>query len=92
MKPGNILCFKGGLIKLADFGLTKFRDSQSDLNDTFVGTEGFIAPEIKQNSPTMTWSSDMYAIGVILRNLMYGRNADIPIRDGGYSSELRNIL
>lgn len=40
----------------------------------------------------MTWSSDMYAIGVILKDLMYGRNADIPIREGGFSAELRNIL
>jgi eukaryotic-like serine/threonine-protein kinase len=92
LKPGNILCFKGGIIKLADFGLTKFRDPQSELNDTFVGTEGYIAPEICPNSPTMTWSSDMYAVGVILKDLMYGRDAKIPVRDGGYSVELRSIL
>jgi serine/threonine protein kinase len=71
IKPGNILIFDEDRLKLADFGFTKVMNPNA-LNDTHVGTQGYLAPEINANSPTHYPGTDIWSLGVVLHDMMYG--------------------
>ncbi len=73
IKPGNILIFERDRLKLADFGLTKVRDPNA-LNESHVGTLGYVAPEINADSPTYYPGTDIWSLGVVLHDMMYGTN------------------
>ena len=91
IKPSNVI-FVSGQPKLADIGLvTDVGSSQS-----FVGTEGFIAPE----GPG-TPQADLYALGKLLYELVTGRDRmDFPqlpprvreLADGESLLELNEVV
>ena len=58
-------------LKLADFGFTKARDPDA-LNSTYCGTPGYLAPEVNSNSPTYHQGTDLWSLGVVLHDMMYG--------------------
>lgn len=68
IKTGNVMREKGGRILLMDFGLTY--ESGSDSNPS--GTPAYMAPELLAGAAS-TVASDVYAIGVLLFNLLTGR-------------------
>ena len=65
IKAGNIMREEGGRILLMDFGLTQEDGKQ----DNPSGTPLYMAPEILAGLPA-TIASDIYAIGVLLFNLL----------------------
>lgn len=70
LKPENILLFtneEDTLIKLTDFGLSKFFDAGSMLK-TFCGTPTYVAPEVlfSAGHGTYTEAIDSWSLGVIL--------------------------
>ena len=65
IKSGNVMREKGGRILLMDFGLTY--ESGTDNNRS--GTPAYMAPELLTGQPA-TISSDIYAVGVLLFNLL----------------------
>ncbi|XP_013411825.1 uncharacterized protein LOC106174710 [Lingula anatina] len=71
LKPENILVTDRDEVRLADVGLTK---PQCDITGTLCGTLVYMAPEIlkkeKYGAP-----SDMFAIGVMLWEMWYGKRA-----------------
>lgn len=68
IKPGNILLLKEGVIKLADFGVSRI---QNGLN-TFVGSPYWIAPEILQLKGA-TSASDIWSLGCTIIQLVDGK-------------------
>jgi Tfp pilus assembly protein PilF/tRNA A-37 threonylcarbamoyl transferase component Bud32 len=68
IKTGNVMREKGGRILLMDFGLTY--ESGSDSNPS--GTPTYMAPELLAGEAS-TVASDVYAIGVLIFNLLTGR-------------------
>jgi serine/threonine protein kinase len=66
VKPSNII-YVGGSPKLADIGLV----TQIAPKATFVGTEGYLAPE-GPGSP----SADLYALGRVLYEAAMGKSQD----------------
>ncbi len=78
IKPANII-FVQGIPKLADIGLvTNFDDTCS-----FVGTEGFIAPE----GPTSP-RADLYSLGKVLYEISTGRDRkDFPEPATGFGEQ-----
>ena len=62
LKPENVL-FKGEIIKLSDFGLSK-RFHNKKLLDTAVGTKSYQAPQILTNDK-YTHKCDIWAFGLI---------------------------
>jgi eukaryotic-like serine/threonine-protein kinase len=79
LKPGNILVTSDGTVKLLDFGIAKLmRDERSpDLSTaTQVGNRAFTpeyaAPEQMRGVPVDT-TADVYALGVVLFELLAGR-------------------
>jgi eukaryotic-like serine/threonine-protein kinase len=62
--------------KIADFGLAKFLDSSADTTQTghLIGTPSFMAPEQADGrTDDVGPSMDIYALGVILYQLLTGR-------------------
>ncbi len=79
LKPGNILVTKAGTPKLLDFGIAKLLDTEMTpftLAVTGTGarllTPEYASPEQVRNDPVTT-VSDVYALGVVLYELVAGR-------------------
>ena len=70
IKPANLLRSNDGTIKLSDFGLASYLESEP--NSSLSGTPNYLAPEILDGTPNSV-QSDMYALGVTLFELTFGR-------------------
>lgn len=77
IKPANILVGSDGTVKIADFGLAKTLVDTShwygftQTRDTF-GTPYYIAPEVTRQAGVADQRSDVYALGVLLYELLCG--------------------
>ncbi|MFN0076916.1 MAG: protein kinase domain-containing protein [Prosthecobacter sp.] len=75
IKPANILINMEGAVKVADFGLAKASDAgQSGLTKTnmAMGTPDFVAPEALIPGIPLDGRADLYAIGVMLYQMLTG--------------------
>ncbi|GIK15410.1 MAG: hypothetical protein BroJett003_03740 [Planctomycetota bacterium] len=71
LKPGNIF-YDDGYVKIGDYGLSKFISvSRHSVQTASVGTVHYMAPEV--GSGSYTRSIDVYALGVILYEMLLGR-------------------
>jgi hypothetical protein len=73
LKPSNAWVDARGTPVLLDFGLAR-HDAGRTSNERLVGTLGFLAPELFSGAPPSA-SSDLYALGVLLVELLTGRPA-----------------
>ncbi|MCC7171677.1 MAG: protein kinase [Planctomycetes bacterium] len=84
VKPGNILLSEDGKPVVVDFGLA--RQQQSDVLTTIgrsVGTPAYMAPEAVHGERTLDRRVDVWALGVILYELLTLRRPFVaPTRDG----------
>ncbi len=74
LKPQNILKFKGGVYKIADFGLTKdltddrsIRDVKTQIGAT-MGTLRYMSQEAQDGAPHNI-ATEIYALGVIIQDI-----------------------
>lgn len=95
LKPENILCLQGGeKIVLADFGLAT---SEKTSNDFGCGSTFYMGPECQGGIGTQldqytTVANDVWSLGVILVNLICGRNPwkQASVDDETFREYLRN--
>ena len=76
LKPGNVLLTAAGSPKVADFGLAKQLDQDSSTTEDggIVGTPSYMAPEQAWGkSEAVGPGADIYALGVILYEMLTGR-------------------
>jgi serine/threonine protein kinase len=88
LKPSNILVAGDGTVKLLDFGIAKQLDALDGLSDpTRTGvrlmTPAYAAPE-QIRGDRVAVHTDVYALGVILYELMVGR---LPFDTAGLTSD-----
>lgn len=79
IKPANILLDSDANPKIGDFGLASASDSDND-GGAVYGTPGYAAPEILASAKAIGIPSDLYAVGVILYQLLTGKMPDEPAR------------
>lgn len=74
LKPDNVMLTHQGVPKITDFGLAKrvVLNSSEEKKQEFVGTPGFMAPELFDHHPTTT-ASDVYALGACYFYLLTGQ-------------------
>lgn len=79
LKPGNVLVMPDGEIKLLDFGIAKLIEPNDDtqletLTQFRAFTPAYAAPEQREGGP-ITTATDVYALGVLLEEMLTGRRA-----------------
>lgn len=78
IKPGNVLVRADGEPRLLDFGVAKLVDvSATDdarQTSTRVWTPGYASPE-QQSGDTITTATDVFGLGVLLRELLSGERS-----------------
>ncbi|MCS7284816.1 MAG: serine/threonine protein kinase, partial [Hydrogenobacter thermophilus] len=73
IKPANIM-FSGDTVKVSDFGIAKpIADKGLTRTGAIVGTVLYMAPEVIKGEPA-TYAGDLYAVGVILYQMLTGRS------------------
>lgn len=84
LKPANVLRRADGTCVLADFGIARKRGVDLSLSSpgNLIGTANYLAPETI-SSGRVDHLSDLYALGVLLHEMLTGRRpfeADDPMR------------
>jgi len=83
IKPGNILFDSYNEAYLSDFGIVKWSQASTTLTGTgMIGTPAYMSPEQSEGRSDVGPPADIYALGVVLFQMLTGRlpfEADTPI-------------
>ena len=73
IKPQNIMLLQDGTIKVADFGIARFLQSETTtMTDKAIGSVHYIAPE-QARGDYITDKADIYSVGVMLYEMLTGK-------------------
>lgn len=74
IKPSNVMMARDGTIYLADFGLARGLETTTGLTRTgmVMGTPDYMAPEQAQGLPDIGPPADIYALGIVLYQMLTG--------------------
>lgn len=77
LKPSNIMVTRAGMLKVLDFGIAK---TSSNITQTGItmGTPEYMSPEQCMGVKDLTPASDVYTMGVIFWELIYGETPFKP--------------
>jgi eukaryotic-like serine/threonine-protein kinase len=96
IKPQNILIDKEGTARILDFGIASVADA-GGMSNTVMGTPAYMAPEQKDSPDEVTFLADIYALGVVIYELMTGTLPQAELKlpssvESGASKELDDLV
>jgi serine/threonine-protein kinase len=85
LKPANVLFDRFGEAYLSDFGIAMLEEATLSLTKTgsIIGTPAYMSPEQVQGEDRLDSASDVYALGIILFEMLTGQQpfiADTPTK------------
>ncbi len=73
IKPHNIMLLSNGTIKVMDFGIARFAQSENQtMTDKAIGSVHYISPEQAKGEVT-DHKADIYSVGVMLYEMLTGK-------------------
>lgn len=72
IKPGNIMINRHGVLKVADFGISKLVTNLQTEKNTVFGTPGYLPPEVLSGGEYRP-SGDLFAVGVLMYRCLTGQ-------------------
>ncbi|NIP96692.1 MAG: serine/threonine protein kinase, partial [Akkermansiaceae bacterium] len=78
IKPGNILLGPGAQPKIGDFGLARPVGKEHNPEEPVWGTPGYAAPEVLSDPDAVDQRADIFAVGVLLYELLTARIPSDP--------------
>jgi eukaryotic-like serine/threonine-protein kinase len=89
IKPSNVLIDAQGRLKLSDLGLARDLQAPSMTGaDSILGTPHYLAPESIERLREPDQRADLYSVGVMLYQMLFGR----PLFQGGTAQVLHAHL
>jgi serine/threonine protein kinase/predicted ATPase len=73
LKPSNLMLTPDGLLKVLDFGLAAVLEDGTAQNRLRWATPAYMAPEQHDERDALGRFTDLYSIGVVLYELLFGR-------------------
>jgi serine/threonine protein kinase len=76
VKPSNILIDRQGNARVADFGIAQLvgaPESEMTSAEVILGTAAYMSPEQKISSTNVDQTTDIYAVGVIIYEILTGK-------------------
>ncbi|MEY4119243.1 MAG: Serine/threonine-protein kinase PrkC [Planctomycetota bacterium] len=74
LKPGNLLVSRSGALRVIDYGIARSLDATEEPSESsFAGTPQYMSPEQLTRGARVDSRADVYALGLILYELLAGR-------------------
>lgn len=77
LKPDNIMISEDGDVFLIDFGISRYHKGEATRDTVLAGTRGYTAPEVLAGMQSDN-RSDIYSVGLILYEMLTGKNLLVP--------------
>ncbi|HEY4388280.1 MAG TPA: serine/threonine-protein kinase, partial [Ktedonobacteraceae bacterium] len=88
LKPANIILTPGGALKLIDFGIARYLTSSQKNENLEFGSPAYAPPEQYRSEGQIDTRSDLFSLGIILYEMLYGKR---PIEQEEHARETKEL-